>query len=108
MILAVAAGVGALTGVRGFSGAFQSMLLRDARVLMAGDLSVRLFNHPNPEQEAAFERLEARGVERTWISETISMMSSEHTSRPLMVAVKAVEPHLYPFYGEINSHQKAA
>lgn len=102
VILAVAAGVGALTGVRGFSGAFQSILLRDARVLMAGDLSVRLFSLPNPEQEAAFQKLQDRGVERTWVSETISMMSSEDSPRPMMVAVKAVEPDQYPFYGEIK------
>ncbi len=102
VILAVAAGVGALTGVRGFSGAFQGMLLRDARTLMAGDLSVRLFNHPNPKQQEAFDKLTERGVERTWISETISMMSSADSPRPLMVAVKAVEPDLYPFYGQLK------
>ena len=102
VILAVAAGVGALTGVRGFSGAFQGMLLRDARTLMAGDLSVRLFAHPNPEQQEAFDKLTERGVERTWISETISMMSSADSPRPLMVTVKAVEPDLYPFYGQIK------
>jgi len=102
VILAVAAGVGALTGVRGFSGAFQTMLLRDARTLMAGDLSVRLFSQPNPEQQAAFDKLAARGIERTWISETISMMSSADSPRPMMVAVKAVEPDRYPFYGEIK------
>jgi len=107
VILAVAAGVGALTSVRGFSGAFQSMLLRDARILMAGDLSVRLFNHPTPEQQAVFEKLGERGVERTWISETISMMSSQDSSRPLMVAVKAVEPDRYPFYGEIKLSPEA-
>ena len=49
VILAVSAGVGALTGVRGFSGSFRDMLLRDARTLMAADLSVRLFNETSPE-----------------------------------------------------------
>ena len=108
VILSVAAGVGALTGVRGFSSAFQSMLLRDARVLMAGDLSVRLFSHPNPEQLQAFEKLDERGAERTWISETVSMMSSEHAPRPLLVAVKAVEPAEYPFYGQIKLSTEAS
>ena len=62
VILAVAAGVGALTGVRGFSGAFQSMLLRDARVLMAGDLSVRLFTHPRiPDQQAGVRKTRRAG-----------------------------------------------
>ena len=43
VILAVAVGVGSLTGVRGFSTSFRTMLLRDARTLMAADLSARLF-----------------------------------------------------------------
>ena len=41
VILAVAAGVGSLTGVRGFSRAFHTMLQRDARTFMAADLTVR-------------------------------------------------------------------
>ena len=43
VILAVAVGVGALTGVRGFSRAFHQMLVREARTLIAADLSVRVF-----------------------------------------------------------------
>ena len=53
MILAVAAGVGALTGVRGFSEAFSGVLLKEARSLMAADISVRLFAQPTAEQQAA-------------------------------------------------------
>ena len=102
VVLSVSAGVGALTGVRGFSGSFQDMLLRDARTLMAADLSVRLFNEISPEQEEVFAELTKLGVRRTWITETVSMMSSETTSRPVLVSVKAVEPKRYPFYGEIR------
>ena len=102
VVLAVAAGVGALTGVRGFSRSFQDMLLRDARALMAGDLSVRLFNLPTPEQEQVFDELTRQGAERAWVTETVSMMSSKAVSRPLLVSVKAVEPKRYPFYGEIR------
>ena len=41
VILAVAAGVAALSGVRGFSESFHTMLQRDARTFMAADLTVR-------------------------------------------------------------------
>lgn len=102
VILAVAAGVGALDAVRGFSSSFRAMLLRDARLLMAGDVSVRAFHLPDPEQEALLDRLVEQGAERTWITETASMMSSEQSSRPLMVTVKAVDPAQYPFYGEVE------
>ena len=102
VILAVAAGVGAVSGVRGFASAFRSMLLKDARILMAGDISVRLFNQADAVQMAALDEIVAGGAERTWITETVSMMSSESSSRPLLVAVKAVEPSEYPYYGEIE------
>jgi putative ABC transport system permease protein len=49
VIAAVAIGVGSLTGVRGFSRAFYGMLLREARTLMAADLSLRVFALPNPQ-----------------------------------------------------------
>lgn len=100
VILAVAAGVGALSGVRGFSSAFRQMLLRDARMLMAGDLSVRAFHLPDPDEQATLDRIVGGGAERTWITETASMMTSESSSRPLMVSVKAVDAGVYPFYGK--------
>ena len=102
VILAVAAGVGSLTGVRGFSRAFRDMLLKDARTLMAGDLSVRVFELPNAEQKVLFDALQARGVRRTWITETVSMMSSASSPDPVLVSIKAVEPGLYPFYGTVK------
>ena len=102
VVLAVAAGVGALTGVRGFSGSFRDTLLRDARTLLAADLSVRMFNLPSEAQQAVFDALERKGAERTWVTETLSMMSSPEARRPLLVGVKAVEPEKYPFYGAIE------
>src|SRR5207248_10936544 len=75
VILAVAAGVGALTGVRGFSRAFHTMLQRDARTFMAADLTVRTFQVASEAQTEEMDRLAARGVERTQITETLTMAS---------------------------------
>src|SRR4030088_2187036 len=74
VVLAVAIGVGSLTGVRGFSTSFRTMLLRDARTLMAADLSARLFALPNENQTAALQRLQARGVQWTQVTETVTML----------------------------------
>src|SRR5438445_10531645 len=76
VILAVAIGVGSLTGVRGFSRSFRHMLLREARTLMAGDITARVFALPNAGQEAALHELDARGVRRTCITETVTMAAS--------------------------------
>jgi putative ABC transport system permease protein len=102
VVLSVAIGVGSLTGVRGFSTSFRHMLLAEARTLMAGDLTARVFALPTPEQEATLRGLEARGVRRTWITETVTMASSASTPDPLLTSVKAVDPKAYPYYGVVK------
>ncbi len=102
VVLAVAVGVGSLTGVRGFSRSFRRMLLRDARTLMAGDISARIFGLPTPEQKTALDALARRGVRRTWITETVTMASSTHAADPVLISVKAVDPSAYPFYGVVQ------
>lgn len=103
VILAVAAGVGALTGVKGFSRAFHTVLLKQARTLMAADLMVRVFALPGPAQTARMDDLERQGVRRTWITETLTMLSGSNPSAaPILVSIKAVDPRVYPFYGQVK------
>jgi putative ABC transport system permease protein len=102
VILAVAVGVGSLTGVRGFSRAFHEMLLSQARTLMAADLSLRAFEIPTPQQTAAMDALAKAGVDRTWITETVTMAAAGASQPPMLVSVKAVDPSKYPFYGHIG------
>ncbi|HZU27978.1 MAG TPA: hypothetical protein VFA04_20780, partial [Bryobacteraceae bacterium] len=71
VVLGVAAGVGALAGVRGFSQSFESMLTREARTVMAADLTARQFLLASPEQERQLDALAAEGVDRTLITETV-------------------------------------
>src|SRR5258707_14546761 len=102
VILAVAAGVGSLTGVRGFSTAFRSALLRDARTLMAADLSARQFGAPTETQMAAVHQLGAPGIRRTQVTETLTMMSSAAVPEPALVSVQAIAPQVYPFYRTVE------
>jgi putative ABC transport system permease protein len=103
VILAVAMGVGSLTGVKGFSRAFHTMLLREARTLMAADLMVRVFLMPGPAEVAGMDALAREGVQRTWITETITMLSpATGDNGPVLVSIKAVDPKVYPFYGEVK------
>jgi putative ABC transport system permease protein len=102
VILAVAVGVGALTGVRSFSRAFHDLLLRQARTLMAADISVRVFALPDSPQAAAMQDLEKRGVRRTAVTETLTMANTAAVPEPVLVSVKAVDTSVYPFYGEVK------
>ncbi len=102
VVLAVAAGVGALTGVRGFSESFRSVLLLKARSLMAADITVNDFSTPTPAQQAELDRLEKSGIRVTRVSQTLTMAASANKPEPVMLTLKAVDPAAYPFYGTVD------
>jgi len=104
VVLSVAVGVAALVGVRGFSESFRSTLMTEARSLMAGDLSARIYHAPSADERKKITALEKGipGSESTWVTETISMASVSPDPVPLLVSLKAVDPSVYPFYGTAN------
>jgi putative ABC transport system permease protein len=101
VVLAVAVGVGALSGVKGFGLAFKSMLLRNAKQLIAADLQAQVWNAPTEEQLKKVQLAASKRGVMTRVTETISMAGSDHSSVPQMVSVKAVDPSVYPLYGEL-------
>jgi putative ABC transport system permease protein len=106
VLLSVAIGVAALTGVRGFSQSFARTLLEQARSIMAGDLSARMFRQATPEESKQLDALAgpaaALGVRRTVVTETVSMAMVQGDPVPLLVSLKAVDPAEYPFYGTVT------
>ncbi|GGG84777.1 ABC transporter permease [Edaphobacter dinghuensis] len=108
VILSVAIGVAALTGVRGFSSSFRATLLTRARSIMAADVSARMFEQSTPEQQKGLDAIAAEGVETTPVTELLSMASSPKTLDPLLVSLKAVDPAMYPFYGTVELAPAAA
>jgi len=102
VVLSVAIGVAALVGVRGLSDSFRQTLNSEARSLLAGDLSARMFRAPTPEELGKIAAIEAQSkgaIRSTWVTETVSMASVSTSSVPLLVSLKAVDPAEYPFYG---------
>jgi putative ABC transport system permease protein len=103
VILAVAVGVAALSGVKGFGYAFRGMLLRNAKQLIAADLQAQSWGGLSSEQAAKIERIgRASGSELTRVTETVSMAGSSKQRFPQMISVKAVDPRAYPYYGKIG------
>lgn len=102
VVLSVAIGVAALVGVRGFSESFRRTLGTEARSLMAGDLSARIFRQPTAVESAKIADVEKLipGTRSTWAVETISMASVPPDPVPILVALKAVDPIDYPYYGK--------
>ena len=101
VILSVAIGVAALTGVRGLSEAFTRTLMTQARTIMAADLSARLFRQLTPKETLQLDALRTQGLQRTDATELVSMASSANDPVPLLVSLKAVDPGAYPFYGSV-------
>src|ERR1700759_3658822 len=85
VIFSVAIGVAALTGVRGFSDSFEKTLLGEARTIMAADLSARMFRQPTGAEEQQLNALASKGVDRTEVTEMVSMASSPSDPVPLLV-----------------------
>jgi putative ABC transport system permease protein len=101
VVLAVAIGTAALTGVTGFNESVRYTLLREARALMAGDISIQLPVEPSAEEKRFLESLHSRGVESTRVTETVSMATAGH-GPPSLVSVKGADLSRYPFYGRLE------
>ena len=102
VVLAVAVGVAALSGVKGFGYAFKGMLLKNAKQLIAADVQAQTWNNPSPEQLQQIDRIGSRFGRMTRVTETVSMSRSDHQRIPQMISVKAVDPSAYPYYGKLG------
>src|SRR5450755_4242807 len=76
VIFAVAVGVAALSGVKGFGSAFKGMLLRNAKQLIAADLQAQVYQQPPPEEMERMEALSKRYGVMTRVTELESMAAS--------------------------------
>jgi putative ABC transport system permease protein len=104
VVIAVALGVGALTGVRSFSQSFRTTLLRQARTMIAGDIVLPLSTEPlTATQQQALAGLERDHVRWTRITESVSMVSGAVGSAPILTTLKAVDPHAYPYAGVVGT-----
>jgi putative ABC transport system permease protein len=88
--------------VRGFSASFRTTLLDRARSIMAADLAARTNQPPDTEEQKGLEEIRAGGVQMTTVTEMMSMAASPSAMMPVLVSLKAVDPAMYPFYGEIT------
>ena len=63
---------------------------------------MRTFQTPNAQQTAEMDRLAKEGVERTQITETLTMALPAGAQTPLLIWVKAVDPAVFTFYGAVT------
>src|SRR5437660_3662282 len=87
VMISVALGAAALTAVTGFNESVRYTLLREARSLMAGDISLRMPVEPSAEELHFLDMLQTKGIESTRVTETVSMASSGK-GVPVLVSVQ--------------------
>src|SRR5581483_5414073 len=102
VVLAVAIGVAALSGVKGFGYAFKGMLLKNAKQLIAADVQAQTWNDVTSDQLSALQKLAQKDGMLTRVTETVSMAASPNQRVPLLVSVKGVDPTAYPLYGTLT------
>jgi putative ABC transport system permease protein len=100
VVLSVALGATALTAVAGFNESVRYTLLREARSLMAGDISLRMPIQPSAEETHFLEQLQSEGIASTRVTETVSMASAGQ-GVPTLISVKGADLTQYPFYGNL-------
>jgi putative ABC transport system permease protein len=101
VLISVALGAAALTAVTGFSESVLYTLEREARTLMAADISIRMPIEPYPADLEFLDRIGQTGVDSTRVTETVSMASSGDRP-PILVSVKGIDQSKYPFYGQLQ------
>src|SRR5215470_2659121 len=101
VVLSVVLGTAALTAVTGFNESVHYTLMREARSLMAADLSLRMPVEPSAEETRFLESLHTQGIQSTRVTETVSMASTGQGA-PILVSVKGADLARYPFYGRLE------
>jgi len=102
VIAAIALGVAVLTGLKGFSRGLNLSIHRSARELIAADMVVRMNALPTRSEVRVMESLVQTGTRLTRTTETLSMVSPSKASTPILSDIRAVDPELYPFYGQVE------
>jgi putative ABC transport system permease protein len=99
LVAVIGLSVMANTAIRATSDDFVRTLGNIERAGIVGDLSVELRENPQPSQIEALSRL---GAKWTLVTSTMFPARSKQAADPVAAVVKAVDPQVYPFYGELQ------
>jgi putative ABC transport system permease protein len=95
----IAIGVASVGGVRGADAAAREVLSRDVRMWLGGDLCVDTGEAVDEGRVAALDGWRAEGIDWTLVTWLLSMASSSQSPDAGYLAIMAIDPGKYPFYG---------
>jgi putative ABC transport system permease protein len=98
----IAISIASISGVHGAASVARQALHGDSRAWLAGDVGVDMRDPISEEGIAALDAMKSSGIDWTLVSTALTMASSDQSSDPGLISVKAVDPAKYPFYGRIG------
>ncbi len=99
VLLTMAVSIAAVCGVTSAARAARSYLASDSRSWLASDVAVDTGEPISDAQIAALDRLRTDGMEWTMVTWVLTMAASDQSPDAGYIAVKAIDPAVYPFYG---------
>ncbi|HYL39524.1 MAG TPA: FtsX-like permease family protein [Bryobacteraceae bacterium] len=99
---AMALSVASISGVRGAAEAARDALRGDSRAWLAADVAIDPRDSLLQEQADALDQMKPQGIAWTLLETTLTMASSSQSPDPGVIAVKAIDPAVYPFYGDLR------
>jgi putative ABC transport system permease protein len=99
VVIALALSISGISGVRGAVSVALDALHQGSRASLAGDLSIDTGDAISEKQYAALDALRKDGIEWTLVTLILTMAWSDESPDSVFVAVKVVDPEMYPLYG---------
>jgi putative ABC transport system permease protein len=99
--LTMALSVASVSGVHGAATVARKALLGDSRAWLAGDAGVDTLEPVNEVQATALDAKAAAGIRWTLVTMASAMAASDQSPDPAFISVKAIDPAVYPFYGNL-------
>jgi len=100
--IAMVVSIAGIGGVDGAANAARQALRGDSRAWLGGDIGLDTRDPVDLDQTAALDRASDLGIRWTAVSTALTMASSDAAADPAFIALKAVDPASYPFYGAIT------
>jgi putative ABC transport system permease protein len=100
--IAMVVSIAGIGGVDGAANSARRALRGDSRAWLAGDIGIDTRDAVDLDQAAALDRAMQSGIRWTSVSTALTMASSDAAADPAFIALKAVDPASYPFYGAVT------
>ena len=96
VVAAITVSIAGIGGVRQGADESREALHADSRIWLAADLCVDIAEPLTVEQADALH-----AFDWTLVTTSFTMAASDHVANPAVIFVKAIDPAVYPFYGEV-------